>query len=934
MAATSHRNGSVPYIQNQLQFNLDVPPTLSHLAVRYRKPEAIVVEKLGGKSEKRRPNFVEHAVPSFQFSAVSEDKLSMAIQLARRDLRKKRIDDEEQQIEEEARELEKSKKKTPRGKGSKVKSKPKDVKSRFREVERNQNPKAKEVQTDSHRRDKKPKQKKPVFLPSGGVILKATDLLLPDRSDSPPTRDTDDYLTPAPMSQDERNAKEIKRLRQELGNYVKQIKHMEQSARTGSPSVEIQKEFEQPEEKKKRKVRNEERATRSARMLYVLQQQVREIQEELSKLEPGKSGGVKKTQTINRLAAAHRGAVRALQTFINHLPESDIRQGLPRIYHELTLLIRQLSECCSQLQIGGETGVPDIVNLISKGYYDDWQRQPKSSPRTKKAHDDLDLVSNLCDRKRKTSSRDKPRSRGFTVPQRSRRAQNPAKNSQEEAVERLCKELRNHEKKATPNRESTLKAGIDALLRAAGSPGKPVSPRQREVVVQRKVPPLPLHPPKSVLIPSRIQKERSGGLQMTVGEPHYSEPTFASQLKNVDQDEKTARNDSPRRSPSPVCPRSPHSARKKLAPRSPAVSARRYTPRADLLGKLNLGVPNEWVREAERAIHAKLKPLLDRADEISAAVSDLEKAKLSLRQKLSEKTTEKVEMNADVLADMILNDLLHDTAVEMTKLESEREAEVGAMAMQDGVPLEVMWQRMADMEKEQNEIRRRWNSVTYADTGADNLRPQMDAGCSETPGTPPPIHLTRGDEDDSSEREYQDQARPQAQFDPSGPIVFTKDRKQRHVKDENLRFGRPLGGLESEGSPRRQPLETPKIPLYIHQEDLDRIHDNRKTFESYLRRTAQDAVGTFNPAALVERIADSIMDDCFDDITDEIMETNSDIVRHEFKTEMEPTLIPTSRDKMVDAGLTQQDDDRAEEVSEEEYETEEEEEEEESGEEY
>jgi hypothetical protein len=33
-------------------------------------------------------------------------------------------------------------------------------------------------------------------------------------------------------------------------------------------------------------------------MLYVLQQQVREIQEELSKLEPGKSGGAKKVSSI------------------------------------------------------------------------------------------------------------------------------------------------------------------------------------------------------------------------------------------------------------------------------------------------------------------------------------------------------------------------------------------------------------------------------------------------------------------------------------------------------------------------------------------------------------------------------------------------------------------------------------------------------------
>jgi hypothetical protein len=179
MAAISHVNGTVPYIQNQLQFNLDVPPSLSQLAVRYKKPVAIVVERLGGNSEKKRPNFVQHAAPAFQFNAVSEDRLSMAIQLARRDLRKKKIDDEMQQMDEELKAAERSKKKTPRGKGLKGKSKPKDVRSRLREVEKNQNPKSKEVQTDGRRKDRKPRQKKPVFLPSGGVILKSNDLLLP-----------------------------------------------------------------------------------------------------------------------------------------------------------------------------------------------------------------------------------------------------------------------------------------------------------------------------------------------------------------------------------------------------------------------------------------------------------------------------------------------------------------------------------------------------------------------------------------------------------------------------------------------------------------------------------------------------------------------------------------------------------------------------------
>ena len=61
------------------------------------------------------------------------------------------------------------------------------------------------------------------------------------------------------------------------------------------------------------------------------------------------------SQTVKRLAAAHRGAVRALQAFIHNLPQEDINHGLPPLYGELALLIRQLSLCCTRLEIGGES---------------------------------------------------------------------------------------------------------------------------------------------------------------------------------------------------------------------------------------------------------------------------------------------------------------------------------------------------------------------------------------------------------------------------------------------------------------------------------------------------------------------------------------------------------------------------------------------------
>ena len=58
---------------------------------------------------------------------------------------------------------------------------------------------------------------------------------------------------------------------------------------------------------------------------------------------------------MSRLAAAHRGAVRALQTFVSHAPlQPKVGHGLPPMYQELSALIRQLSFLAAQLHIGGD----------------------------------------------------------------------------------------------------------------------------------------------------------------------------------------------------------------------------------------------------------------------------------------------------------------------------------------------------------------------------------------------------------------------------------------------------------------------------------------------------------------------------------------------------------------------------------------------------
>lgn len=69
---------------------------------------------------------------------------------------------------------------------------------------------------------------------------------------------------------------------------------------------------------------------------------------------------------INRLAAAHRGTLRALQVIIHQL--SDLSHSkIPSHYKELGQLIRQLSLCSAKMEVDRGSAVPETaLNILQK----------------------------------------------------------------------------------------------------------------------------------------------------------------------------------------------------------------------------------------------------------------------------------------------------------------------------------------------------------------------------------------------------------------------------------------------------------------------------------------------------------------------------------------------------------------------------------------
>ena len=73
------------------------------------------------------------------------------------------------------------------------------------------------------------------------------------------------------------------------------------------------------------------------------------------------------SQILARLAAAHRGAVRAIQAFVNSLPFTDLQRGLPASYQELALLIRQMSLLSTQLNAEDKSSVhQDLLSMLDR----------------------------------------------------------------------------------------------------------------------------------------------------------------------------------------------------------------------------------------------------------------------------------------------------------------------------------------------------------------------------------------------------------------------------------------------------------------------------------------------------------------------------------------------------------------------------------------
>ncbi|KAM9359559.1 protein moonraker [Symphorus nematophorus] len=870
--------------QTKLLFNEAIPASAVNRATHVRPPAPIMIERLLPLSEERRN--VDSARSSISFTTLSEERLQAAVQLAKRDLRRRRLQS-----------LTKSPPKPPQD-ASLLETSDAELLQELAATPSKTNLKTsspKEKAAQSGAKMSVTSQKHPISS-------------MPRTGQSPPTRDPGPRQLEggkqAPLSQ------EIHKLQNELEVYIQKV---EELANRG----EKLEEPLEPEEQNKLEIRRQKQAARSSRMIYVLQQQVKEIQEDIEKLRSQKMWDTKKSMAVNRLAAAHRGALRALQVFIHQL--SDLSHvKVPPYYKELGQLIRQLSLCSAKVEVERGSAVPETaLNILQKletldsalskqEMLEKMQARACPPPHRKSPHRSMSPTS--APKGPSTSSIRGPRKP--TNPKRGNRAgrrtgsQKPKPPSQQPL-----------------NRREVLRAGLESLVQQREL--RELQRRTQTNTSRRKGGALHSERSKADIIMKRNQIQDAG----------FQQPTVSSQLRvnQLPQKEQhsvpwipTSPHSPPpqrspqRRRPEPRCLFSPVKSSSSpprqrvaggLGAEKPALSPEkkkqaqdealrkawldkmmmRRLKELDQLSKeeteriqrlrSEVVSPTQWAERAEQKARERIQPLLDEAQQVGESTNRMSSA---LRNRLSEQAAERAAESAEQLSEALLEDLLEDTARAAWAAETDKQLEGMAECRLQASTLESMLLRMEEIQRDQEEVRRRFASITYSDPlywdrpGAAG--PQCHAPGSR-PASPQPIRLTKP------------VLRPSAAAD----IVLEKPVETGILSENSL--------TEEASQDEQQPRHSGVFPgpversrgtvISVPSSTLTNIRRYRQDYEAYLRVVAHEAVGSFNPWAVVDSLADELLSEALADVAAEFQDVVEEYAEAVFTSEfLQPIQSP------------------------------------------
>ncbi|XP_072834506.2 protein moonraker [Pogona vitticeps] len=835
----------------QLQFSWNAPASSENPPARLADPRPIIIEKLkpaeGSQPRDHRAGDGLDLQGSVEFSVVSQEKLDWAVQLAKRDVRRRHL---EEQVHQHLFGKGEGPAPCPQGKESGSASRLRASRPRSKHEGPPGNA-CKAERTSS-------RAKVYLRMPTQGEAQQ------PPLSDSPPTHDPG--LTPVSVLKREtdRSVLEVRRLQKELQAYIQKV---EELARKERSEMTLD-----PEEEHRVRVRRQEQAVRSARTLYVLQQQVKEIQDDLEKLSPHKIKHTKKSRAMARLAAAHRGAVRALQTFVTHFADQHPLPPSTAHFRQLGHLLRQLSLCSARLEM--DDSIPDvIVDLLLQIEDLDVLLARRGSPKQRPGVPPLSHGDPL-----KGPSR---------LPQREKAAVVASESQKPTAARKLLPD-------EPPKSEEILHQHEPSGAGGGTRPPEGLPPSQAEAVGQqgagetsgpRKAATGPSHdhgPSRrkgGVLFSTRPQGSerppRTKGAHPLAKQARFREPTVSFRMKETKPPVRECRTPwvppslaSPLSSPQRHPERTPKS--KEPSPeRGAAAEGKQGTPRKEMV-RAEGSSPTQIAKKIEQAVRERLEPLLAR----------VQKANLSLEGSVGRR-----EPSGDRLPRPL--DRGKTVVAERGDLEGGPEASAGEQLwMMDpesllapGAPdLEAMLQRMEEMERFQEAVRRRYHQIVYSDTefGAQEARREKRWGAEESnPGAggipPSPIQITRL----ASHREVQ------------VDIVLERPWDANAVQEED--FPEPPGhGAEHPSAQHLPPQRNGGdggVFCSVPVSTLQSIRDYGARYEQHLKRISHAPVGTFDPWHITQSLAEELMEEALAEVATELQDLCEDYAEAVFTSE-------------------------------------------------
>uniref|UniRef100_A0A8C3XFM7 KIAA0753 n=1 Tax=Cyanoderma ruficeps TaxID=181631 RepID=A0A8C3XFM7_9PASS len=821
---TQRYKNEAKVLQTQLQFNRNVPAVPENLALRFSHPRPIIIEKLKASSDQR--NQVGSEDPSLRssgmFSVVSEERLKLAVQLAKRDIKQRRLKEQVKQVFGDVVS-------TPLWTQKSQQQKTEAFASR-----QNKNALKSQTRLTSQQRLGQPSRE--------GSASSDTNICLcvvkegkpiPAVLDSPPTHDTG----PGPKSnlnnKEHQNIQEVQRLQKELRSYVQKIEEIITKGRD--------REVLDPENEQRLCTRRQQQAARSARMLYVLQHQVKEIQDDLEKLSPRTIKHTKKSRAVSRLAAAHREAVRTLQAFANQFTDQTDEQ-IPAHYKELGNLIRQLSLCSAKLE--GDSSISEVIIDILLQVEDlNSLLEKKQTPKTVKKCISASQAKSPRNtetfpaRKHLLSPKGENKHLTLKGQHRQDRSLLTAVQQANSCAHILHNKYQEESSPPTSERDATLQRSTDALVRARAV--------KKESVLESGA-----LKKKDVLLPAKSQGMLKSLKSRQAHPPgkhaRFQEPTIAFQLKENKRPVKE----------------------NKMPSKPPPLSVSAKRP-ARLEAKNSRGM--KVLTDHCRGEMEKIQKLRSRTVSPAQCADKAEKEVWEWSEPPLDRT--QVATNADILSEKLLDDLLEDTAQEVWSMDQHERLQIEALPVADTHSLESMLQRMEEIEMYQEAVRRRVTQIVYSDSQfwaqEDKMEQQM-ASTAKKLTSPDPVQITQLIRHTELEAD----------------ILFEKpldsiDIDENKEAEEKLQTGNdiwqplPLNSLQ----------QTYSVSLSVPSDVLQSILDYNSRYKHHLKLISHEVVGSFDPWQIAESLAEQLTEEALCDVAAELQDVCEDYAEAVFTSE-------------------------------------------------